>query len=99
MVLSSKASCSHTLGAGIPREDELLKLYACLSGRPYPLPGWPFCKAFWFFKYAVIAQGVQARLQLGSATSSIAAKVGAMAPLLMEMCLQHIDEFNVEAKM
>ena len=53
------------------------------KGRSFPLPAWPFCMAFWFLKYATIAQGVAARAKRGMASSAQAAAVGAMAPLLM----------------
>lgn len=71
---------------GIPTEQELLEMYTELSGQPDVTLNLAFGKAFWFCKYAVIAQGVQARLARGVATSTNAASVGAMAPALMSMC-------------
>ncbi len=75
---------------GVPTEEELVAAYCARTGRSYPLREWPFCMAFWFFKYATIAQGVAARAKRGVASSAQAAAVGAMAPLLMGMCLEKI---------
>lgn len=75
---------------GIPTEEELVELYCKKMKKPYPLHGWDFYMAFWFFKYATIAQGVAARANQGVASSASARKVGAMAPLLMELCIERI---------
>jgi aminoglycoside phosphotransferase (APT) family kinase protein len=76
--------------SGVPTEEELVAAYCARTGRSFPLPAWPFCMAFWFLKYATIAQGVAARAKRGMASSAQAAAVGAMAPLLMGLCLDKI---------
>jgi len=94
---SSNTGFSGLLGAnlgwnetGIPTEGELVEIYCKKMNIPYPLQGWDFYMAFWFFKYATIAQGVAARANQGIASSAYAKKVGKMAPLLMELCIERI---------
>jgi aminoglycoside phosphotransferase (APT) family kinase protein len=83
---------------GIPTEDELLQLYCELSHTP--IDGlrrhWPFYKASWFFKYAVIAQGVAARAVRGVASSAQAASVGAVAPQLALLALDRMEMSDAE---
>mgnify|MGYP001072593187 CR=1 FL=1 len=78
--------------SGIPTEEELVALYAAAAGRAYPIPHWAFCKAFALFKYAVIAQGIGARLATGRAASRAAAAAAAAAPLLMALVTELLAE-------
>jgi aminoglycoside phosphotransferase (APT) family kinase protein len=74
---------------GIPTEGELIGLYCDAAGRDRGavVAQWPFFKAWWLFKYAVIAQGIAARSARGVASSAAAAAAGAFAPVLMEAAL------------
>jgi hypothetical protein len=75
--------------SGVPLEEELLRVYCSLAGRPLSdlLPHWSWYKSMWFFKYAVIAQGVAARAVGGVASSAQARTVGELAPQLAMMAV------------
>ena len=79
---------------GVPAEEEVIALYCGLTRRNLDeeMRLWPYHKAFWFFKYATIAQGVAARAAQGVASSVHAVRVGAMAPLIMGMAMATIQE-------
>jgi aminoglycoside phosphotransferase (APT) family kinase protein len=81
-------------GSGIPVEHGILTMYCRGRGAPVPLGAWAFAKAFLYFKYAVIAQGVADRAARGVASSSQAKKLGALAPLCAELAMAEmgIDE-------
>ncbi len=49
-----------------------------------------FYRAFYYFKYAVIAQGIQARVKLGMASSADASSFGRLMPHLAELALVHM---------
>ena len=70
-------------GTGVPSEDEVLAQYCDIAGMRHPdddprtsLGGWAFYKAFFFFKYSVIAQGIAARAARGVNSSSSAKRLG-----------------------
>jgi aminoglycoside phosphotransferase (APT) family kinase protein len=78
----------------VPGESTVLELYSSFRAGTVPLGAWSFAKAFLFFKYAVIAQGVAHRAAKGSASSSQAAEMGALAPMVAALALEMmgIDE-------
>ena len=82
--------------SGVPTESEVLDLYCSLTGRDVAAEAvtWPFHKAFWLYKYAIIAQGVGARAARGVASSASAAAVGAMAPFLMAMAEELMESVS-----
>jgi hypothetical protein len=80
--------------SGVPTQDELVRAYCVAARRAYPLPDWNFFRAFWYFKYAVIFQGIAARSAKGNASSANAAAVGVLAPQLASMakeCMMEAD--------
>ncbi len=71
-----------------------------------PFVPWSFCMAVYFFKYAVIAQGIAARSASGTASSPTAHLAKQYVPLLASMCQSKIEElahestaFNSNAKL
>lgn len=81
-------------GTGIPDEDELLGQYCEMAGVRHPdddprtrLGGWSYYKAFFFFKYSVIAQGIAARAATGVASSSSAKRLGKQMPLIASLAM------------
>ncbi|CAM9700728.1 unnamed protein product [Chrysoparadoxa australica] len=87
--LNLKAEC-------LPESYEIVDLYmehARQSGKK--LPGnlfnfMHFYQAFVFFKNAVIAHGVAARLSRGVASSKHAGEVAAMAPGMVQLSMRHL---------
>ncbi|KAI9138104.1 kinase-like domain-containing protein [Paraphysoderma sedebokerense] len=69
--------------SGVPSVDDLAKYYCQLTNRSWPIENWEFCIAFCFFKYAIILQGVKARLYRNQASSSEAAH---MIQLIEPLC-------------
>jgi aminoglycoside phosphotransferase (APT) family kinase protein len=69
---------------GIPSETSYIEAY-CRRRRIDDLPHWTFAKAFAFFRFAAICQGVKKRALDGIAASPDAARVGAMARPLAEL--------------
>jgi len=55
---------------------------------------WAFFMAMYFFKYAVIAQGVAARAASGNATSASAPLAKRYIPLLASMCRGKLQELQ-----
>src|SRR5262249_53238432 len=56
--------------SGIPTQDELIHLYCQLSGRALAKADWHFYLSFYFWRGAIIAQGIGARLVAGQASST-----------------------------
>ncbi|CAM9363067.1 unnamed protein product, partial [Discosporangium mesarthrocarpum] len=99
---------------GIPGQDELVGMYrqaVVISG---PRPGlgsgpglegalglkvFELCLAFIFFKNAVIAQGVKARLVRGVASSSMAAVAASMAPEMVVRAREHMSILQEHLRM
>eukprot|EP01138_Halocafeteria_seosinensis_P009476 gb/GECG01009684.1/.p1 GENE.gb/GECG01009684.1/~~gb/GECG01009684.1/.p1 ORF type:complete len:374 (+),score=44.82 gb/GECG01009684.1/:1-1122(+) len=63
-------------------EEECLKKYRSYVGKSYGEASWNYCKAFFYFKYSIIAQGVAARAAQGTASSAEADTVAKYVPLL-----------------
>ncbi|HXN56848.1 MAG TPA: phosphotransferase [Myxococcales bacterium] len=63
---------------GIPSEQDFLARYCARTGRK-AISGWSFYLAFSLFRLAAIAHGIAARAAQGNASSSDAARVGALA--------------------
>ncbi|KAL2915467.1 hypothetical protein HK105_205083 [Polyrhizophydium stewartii] len=66
----------------VPEADELIRRYCEKTGRAYPIKGWDFCVAFSFFRLAVIAQGIAARVKRQQASSGFAEEVAAIFQLV-----------------
>lgn len=69
-------------GSTILTEEECLRKYCRFVRKDYSQQVWNYCKAFFYFKYSIIAQGVAARLTQGTASSQRADKVAQYVPLL-----------------
>lgn len=69
---------------GIPSEDEYVTAY-CRRRNITQLDDWTFAKAFAFFRFAAICQGVKKRALDGIAASPDASRVGAMARPLADL--------------
>lgn len=85
-----------------PTGDELLKRYC--EKRKNPKVAYEVMQkrvwlylAFQFFKFGVILQGIAARSVRGTASSSKAALVGALAPSFDELAVWALDEFDKRA--
>ena len=76
---------------GIPSEAELMRRYSEIVGLPFPDPYWPFYKAFYCWRGAIISQGIGARLAMGQASSNLAAAYSAMTPVLAERAREQIE--------
>lgn len=86
---------------GIPDQSELMDMYrATIDGREGRLAGVAgqgvaeVGLAFIFFKMAVIAHGVKARLSRGVASSSSASVVSAMVPVMMALANEQISKLR-----
>eukprot|EP00624_Nannochloropsis_granulata_P005893 evm.model.NODE_41965_length_5840_cov_20.739897.1 len=77
---------------GIPDEEGLVKEYCQLVGREPPGREWRFYTAFLFFKNVVVLQGVEARRRQGVASSKLAVKLLDLAPILVQIAAQHLEE-------
>lgn len=69
---------------GIPSEDKYISAYCAHRGLD-GVAHWKFAKAFAFFRFAAICQGVKKRGLEGNAASPDAARVGAMAAPLARL--------------
>ncbi|KAI8814664.1 kinase-like domain-containing protein [Cladochytrium replicatum] len=67
----------------IPRADELIRRYCEGVGRAYPIPGFEFTIVFAYFRLAVIAQGIAARVKRGQASSESANWASEVFQMLM----------------
>ena len=76
---------------GIPSEDAYVAAYCAARGIEQ-INSWSFYLAFSFFRLAAILQGVKKRAIDGNASSEIALKYGAMAPVLAEMAMELIND-------
>ncbi|KNC99615.1 uncharacterized protein SPPG_05002 [Spizellomyces punctatus DAOM BR117] len=72
----------------IPEAEELVQEYCRLTGRQYPIPKWDFCVAFAFFRLAVIAQGIAARIKRKQASSANARQ----AAKLFQPCAHRVAD-------
>jgi epoxide hydrolase-like predicted phosphatase len=82
---------------GIPDEEGLVEEYCQIVGRKHPEGSWRFYTAFLFFKNAVVLQGVEARRQQGVASSKLAVKLLDLAPILVQIATQHLEEVQEAA--
>jgi len=78
-------------GSGVPQEDELVAMYCEASGRRLSDEEWAFCRAFLFFKYSVITQGIAARQAQGSASSAHAKHATGMVPVVASVARSFMD--------
>ena len=76
---------------GIPTEEEYVASY-CRARGIDGIEDWPFYLVFSFFRLAAILQGVLKRAIDGNASSDLALKYGAMAPVLAGMATDILDE-------
>jgi aminoglycoside phosphotransferase (APT) family kinase protein len=84
--------------SGLPPNfvDELIKHYCKLTNRPYPIQNWKACLGFSVFKYAVIFQGIAARLALGQASSANAKLVSDNTVPMGELALKFFEQAELE---
>jgi aminoglycoside phosphotransferase (APT) family kinase protein len=69
---------------GIPGQDAAVAAYAAKTGRAR-IPDLRYYLAFGLFRIASIVEGVRARAEKGSASSSSGSEVGQLTPLLAEI--------------
>ena len=81
-------------GFGLPEPEALLASYYAARGLPYPDPYVPYYLGFYWWKTAVILQGVAARAIAGQASSAQAKKVGALTPLVGMLANSKLSEFD-----
>lgn len=82
--------------AGIPSQDELCQMYFDriadhFAGLSYPDPFWNFYKAFYYWRGAIIAQGIAARDAVGQASSPLAELYGKTTIPLADMAQSFIE--------
>lgn len=85
--------------SGIPDESTLIKEYFQLMGKPYPDPYWKYYKAFYYWRGAIIIQGIDARLQSGQASSSLAALYAERTPLLEAGAEMFLEQLKLEVSL
>lgn len=81
---------------GLPEPDALLDRYYEARGLPFPDPYLPYYLGFYWWKTAVILQGVAARAIAGQASSAHAKEVGALTPLVGMLASAKLSEFDDE---
>ncbi|KNF05207.1 hypothetical protein PSTG_01832 [Puccinia striiformis f. sp. tritici PST-78] len=74
--------------------DELLKQYCELTGKQYPLVNWECAVSFAFFRLAVIAQGIAARIAKGQASSARASEYGSKFQVIGRYAIDTIEIFE-----
>ncbi|POV97029.1 hypothetical protein PSTT_15306 [Puccinia striiformis] len=74
--------------------DELLKQYCKLTGKDYPLVNWECAVSFAFFRLAVIAQGIAARIAKGQASSARASEYGSKFQVIGRYAMDTIEIFE-----
>eukprot|EP00004_Rigifila_ramosa_P027005 TRINITY_DN8602_c1_g1_i1.p1 TRINITY_DN8602_c1_g1~~TRINITY_DN8602_c1_g1_i1.p1 ORF type:complete len:152 (-),score=35.94 TRINITY_DN8602_c1_g1_i1:10-465(-) len=79
--------------------ESLMKLYANLKNTIYPDPHILFHLAFYFFRGAVILQGISVRQHLGVASSPQASQYGALAPVFLEASRKFLAKMNTSSKL
>ena len=77
---------------GLPEADDLLKVYYSTRNIPFPDVHVPYYVGFYWWKTAVICQGVAARSIKGQASSSQAKKVGAMTGIIGMLAYSKLSE-------
>ncbi len=82
----------------LPLKEDLLQAYCQAAQRPYPIPNWSFCEAWAWFRLAIIAQGIAARVAAGQASSAKAREHGSMFPVVAQGAWQIIDPSSPVAK-
>ncbi|KAI9351761.1 kinase-like domain-containing protein [Zopfochytrium polystomum] len=85
----------------VPEADDLIREYCARVGRPYPIPKFDFCIAFCFFKYAVISQGIAARIARKQASSGEAGVYLHLFKAFVDGALEYVDrgDLSVSAKL
>jgi hypothetical protein len=78
--------------SGVPAQEELVQYYCQLVQRPFPDPDMCFYFGFYFWRGAIIAQGIGARLAMGQASSAVAKDFAAMTGPLGELARMQIDD-------
>ncbi|KAE8258298.1 hypothetical protein A4X13_0g1771 [Tilletia indica] len=64
----------------VPGKTELMRRYCTDAGRPYPLSNWTYCEAWTWFRVAVMAQGIAARVAKGQTSSAQAQLIASKFP-------------------
>ena len=70
---------------GLPTLDQLLTRYSAGTGVLLPGPYWDFHLGFYYFKGAIIAQGIIARLVKGAASNDSASAFAIVVPTFGEL--------------
>lgn len=76
----------------LPGKEELLRTYCSEAKRQYPIPNWPTCQAWAWFRNAVISQGIAARVAQKQASSAEAKLYATKFPAASEAVRQIIRE-------
>ena len=69
---------------GIPDDESYIRSYCDRTGQP-AIENWNFYMAFYFFRMAVILQGIKKRVEIGTASSAEAESRGAMVEPLAQL--------------
>lgn len=80
--------------SGIPSQEELLQTYCQLVGRQHPDPYWNYYKAFYYWRGAIISQGIDARNVVGQASSTLASSYAALTPVLEAAAEMYLEELK-----
>ncbi|OAV92056.1 hypothetical protein PTTG_04481 [Puccinia triticina 1-1 BBBD Race 1] len=74
--------------------DDLLKKYCELTRKSYPLINWECAVSFAFFRLAVIAQGIAARIAKGQASSARASEYGSKFQIIGKYAIDTIEIYE-----
>lgn len=76
---------------GIPTLNQTLERYASKTSTAFPDPFWDFHMGFYYFKGAIISQGIIARTVKGAASSDFSSAFGALIPTFGEEAKEVCD--------
>jgi aminoglycoside phosphotransferase (APT) family kinase protein len=82
----------------IPGAEELMKYYCQQRKISYPIPNWEFAIAFSFFRLAVIAQGIAARVARKQASSAQAKIYAEKFKPINALALEYMDKGDIQSK-
>ncbi|KAI8887985.1 APH-domain-containing protein [Backusella circina FSU 941] len=82
----------------IPGAEELMKYYCGQRNISYPIPNWEFAIAFSFFRLAVIAQGIAARVARKQASSAQAKIYAEKFKPINALALEYVDKGDIQSK-
>ena len=84
---------------GLPQPEELLRHYFLFRGMPETDPHMDYYLGFYWWKTAVILQGISARFSAGQASNPQAQEIGAMTPQLGMLAYSKLGDVGPKARL